>query len=157
MIAPEARAAEDARVARRRDRAARRWIVGVSAVSALSSTAMVLVLVLRADAVFFAMAEPLFTGAHPPHPMSADTRMAQCIGFGLFAGWSVSMAWTFASVPSSAMRPVARALLIGLTVWFVLDSGGCILSGAGWNAVPNAIYFVAMALPLSGLLRAERR
>jgi hypothetical protein len=133
----------------------RRWIVLNSVLCALGSTAFVAILVLRADAIFFAISEPLFVAPHPPHPMSADTRMANCIAFGLFAGWSVSIAWSYAAMPAAAIRTVSRALLAGLAVWFVLDSGGCILSGAPWNAAANSVYLVAMTIPLVALLRAK--
>lgn len=131
----------------------RRWILALSIPATLTSIAFVLILVLRADALFFASADRLFTGAHPPHPMSDDTRMAQCILWGLFGGWSVTIAWTYARVPSAAIGEVSRALLGGLVVWYVLDSGGCILSGAAWNAAINTVYMVAITIPLVALVR----
>lgn len=139
--------------------ATRRWrllIIVVNVVCAIWAAWGVSLLVLRADATFFAMLEPLFLGPHPAHPMSDDTRMSQCIGLGLFAGWAVTMAWTYAIVPSIAIREVSRALGGGLVVWYVLDSGGCILSGAGLNVVGNTAYAVVMAIALVALRRAPR-
>src|SRR5690606_18198742 len=98
-----------------------RWrllIIAVNAMCAIWASAGVALLVLRADAIFFAMLEPLFLGPHPPHAMSDDTRMSQCIALGLFAGWAVTMAWTYATVPSIAIREISRALGGGLAVWY---------------------------------------
>lgn len=131
----------------------RRWIIAVSALATLGSVIAVIILVVRADSLFLAGMEPLFVEPHPAHPLSDDTRMAQCILFGLFGGWSVTMAWTFATIPRSAIVPVSRALLGGLVVWYVLDSAGSILSGAAWNAASNTVYMVLITIPLVALLR----
>lgn len=136
-------------------RSARLAVVALGAASALVSTAFVLVLVLRLDALFFTLAEPLFSAPHPPHAMSDDTRMAQCILWGLFGGWGVAMAWAFARVPTVAVRELSRATMGGLVVWYVLDSGGCLLSNAPGNAAFNTVYMIAITIPLIRLMRRE--
>lgn len=135
----------------------RRFVIAVAGLSALVSIAFVAILLARADASFLAINEPLFVGTHPSHALSDDTRMAQCIGFGLFGGWSVTIAWAYAIVPTNALRPMSKALLGGTVVWYGLDSIGSIASHAPWNAALNTVYFVAMVVPLVAIIRISAR
>jgi hypothetical protein len=135
----------------------RRWVIAIGGLNALLSVFFLALLVAHADESFLAINEPLFVGAHPAHALSDDTRMAQSIGFGLFGGWSVAIAWTYAIVPASALGPVSKALLGGTVVWYALDSVGSIVSHAPWNAALNTVYFVLIVIPLVALIRTGRR
>lgn len=64
---------------------------------------------------------------------------------GVIAGWGAMM-MALAGEWSPATAPVIRrALIVGMGVWFVLDSTGSVLTGGAANLLPNAL-FLALAV-----------
>lgn len=136
----------------------RQVVFAVAVASAVAGGALEAVLVLRLDELFLAIAEPFFwPSAHPPHALSEDARLGQAIGFGFWAGISVTQAWLVRRLEDEPLRPVARALLAGHLVWYVLDSAGSAAAGAWLNVITNSVYGVVMGVALFRLGRAPAR
>ena len=73
---------------------------------------------------------------------------------GLYAGWSVTMLIVATDEALWRHPRTWTAILVGLLVWFVLDSAGSIATGAIFNVIGNAVYWLAMSIPAWFLRRA---
>ena len=110
-------------------------------------------LVLHLDEAFLRIHELAFLPRHPPHPLTPDTRLGQGLGFGFFAGGSLTQSWLLAPREDRALGTVARALLAGHALWYVLDSASSAASGAWVNVASNTVYAFALGVPLAILAR----
>jgi hypothetical protein len=84
-------------------------------------------------------------------PTADLARLGFGISGGLLVGWAVSML--------SLRRPLARrvdAHLLGLGLWFVLDSVASVAAGASANVAGNLVFLVLFGAPLLSLRLAER-
>ncbi len=66
----------------------------------------------------------------------------------VMAGWGVCIAF-IAAYPFQRREPWAWAcLLVGLTLWYVVDTGFSLAYGVVFNAIGNTVLLIAAGLPL---------
>jgi len=96
----------------------------------------------------------LFDWTPGPHDevLTRDARWFGAIMAGVCAGLGGIFAFVVApllTLPNEAARNLAkRGGLISICIWFVIDSVGSIAAGVPSNAVLNAIFFLAITVPL---------
>ncbi len=79
---------------------------------------------------------------------ASTTRFVSAIGGGLLLGWGV-MVWCLqAYVYDACPEGVRRSVVIGATLWYVLDSVGSVLSGNPVNALTNTCIILVAVGPL---------
>lgn len=77
-----------------------------------------------------------------------STRFLAALTSGFLTGWGL-MIWCLRRwVYDAAPEGVRKSVLIGLICWFILDSGGSILSGNPSNALFNIVFLLLAVGPL---------
>jgi hypothetical protein len=98
---------------------------------------------------------PILSGFWPDGVIPADVRGFAMFNFGIAGGLTAGfglLAWFVARNPvRRGERWGAVALLWSLVLWFVLDSGMSIYSGAPLNVVINGAFLVIGVIPLIAL------
>ena len=85
--------------------------------------------------------------------LSDEARLLSAVLGGVMAGWGVMM-WRLVSGPIARGEAEARqTLLIGTTVWFLLDSMGSMVSGWPANVALNMGFYPMFLFPLLALGR----
>lgn len=86
---------------------------------------------------------------------SDEARLLNAVLGGVMAGWGVMM-WRLVSGPITRGDSEARqTVLIGTSVWFVLDSAGSIISGWPANVALNIGFYALFLFPLLALGRTD--
>lgn len=79
---------------------------------------------------------------------SPESRLLLAITSGILVGWGAMM-WLIATQLYEANSKLARTMILtSITVWFVVDSTGSIISGAPINALLNLGFVALFYLPL---------
>lgn len=95
---------------------------------------------LLADAVFWPLDGAQLIDTQAAHVLAA-------IGGGVMVGWGVMM-WLVLDRLLPADPKLARLLMIEATfAWYLVDSTGSFVSGAGVNVLLNTILLAAIVLP----------
>lgn len=73
-------------------------------------------------------------------------------------GWSITFFATFQAANAlhgEAAATVWRTTLMGLTVWYIIDSTLSVATGFAGNAVVNTLFFASLAFPIlcAGVLK----
>ena len=89
-----------------------------------------------------------------PAGFSEPTRQVITVLGGVLVGWGATLLWLARGPLGGPDGPsVARAALIGLVAWFVVDSAGSWVSNLPGNIVLNVLSFAILAPPLWMLRR----
>lgn len=79
---------------------------------------------------------------------SPESRLLLAITSGILVGWGALM-WLIATQLYEANSKLARTMILtSITVWFVVDSTGSIISGAPINALLNLGFVALFYLPM---------
>lgn len=79
---------------------------------------------------------------------SPESRLLLAITSGILVGWGALM-WLIATQLYEANPKLARTMILtSITVWFIVDSTGSIISGAPINALLNLGFVALFYLPL---------
>ena len=92
-----------------------------------------------------------------PAALSREAVFGVAISGALTLSWGVLM---LGLVRDRTLGPnVWQTMTTALTIWFVVDSLASIISGAGVNAISNAVLYATFLLPLakSGMLVRDNR
>ncbi len=135
-----------------------RWLFVVSVIISIFGILMALVSGTPAFDLFNRQIDPAFWGANPVDP---NARAFQAWVYGLWgatiAGWGIFLAF----IPHYPFRNKERwtwdCLVLGLGVWFVLDTGLSVYYHVYFNALFNTGLLILVALPLWGTRKAFRR
>lgn len=90
-----------------------------------------------------------------PGPFSAATRQSSAVLGGVMVGWGATLFALAGPTFSHARGPVARAVSVGLVLWFVVDSVASVVSGLPGNVALNGLFGFAFAMPLVRLAGGE--
>ncbi len=84
-----------------------------------------------------------------PQGFSNPERQLSAVLGGVLCGW----AWLlYRLARPEVFNPAIRKIMVqSVWVWFVLDSGGSILSGLPLNAVSNVVFLLTLLVPLTQL------
>ena len=87
-----------------------------------------------------------------PADPSSEARWMGAIGAGLSGGIGIMIARIFAPIirmddPVTG-KIVKRGGILGMIVWFVIDSSGSVAAGVPSNAVFNAVFLLLIVVPL---------
>lgn len=80
--------------------------------------------------------------------LSHDARWLSAIGAGLTASLGTLLLLVVIPGLKAGDPAVRRGALIAISVWYVVDSLGCIIAGVPSNALFNTFFFLALAVPL---------
>lgn len=120
------------------------WIAGL----ALFSLAAVFSRAVTGDFFNFVM----FGATETPATFSPEAVEYQTVLFRMLAGVTIGWCATLAFVVLGPFRNGERwgwhAVAVAVVAWFVIDSGACIVSGFGGNAVLNTVLLVGAIPPL---------
>lgn len=92
---------------------------------------------------------PVFwpAGALPPEAR-AFQQWAYGVQGAVLCGWAIFIAFLSMYAFPLHQRWVWWCFVIGLSVWFVIDTAISLCFGVGFNALVNLLLFVALAVPL---------
>lgn len=120
------------------------WIAGL----AVFTLASIFSQLITSDFFNFVM----FGSAETPATFSPDAIEYQRVLFRILGGVTIGWCATLTFVTLKPFRAGERwawyALAVPLAAWFVIDSGSCIVSGFGGNAVLNAVLLAGAIPPL---------
>jgi hypothetical protein len=94
-------------------------------------------------------------------PGEPDVAEARTLSFAIgvsgavMVGWGVSMLLVYLDASVIEQPRLARAFLVGVVAWFVLDCSVSITLGAVVNAAANVVFLAALLPPLAALSRTR--
>lgn len=89
-------------------------------------------------------------------PRFEDSPILAClIGImgAVFAGWGVTLFLAVRNAENPSIQSVLDALMIGLIVWFILDSALSAYTGAVWNIAINVATLAIFLVPMQVMRR----
>lgn len=94
-------------------------------------------------------------------PGEPDVSEARTLSFAIgvsgavMVGWGASMLLVYLDATTIEQPRLARAFLVGVVTWFVLDCAVSLTLGAVVNAAANVVFLAALLPPLAALSRAR--
>lgn len=79
-----------------------------------------------------------------------EARLMSAIGGGVMAGWGTTLWLLVRKLFLIEPQGIKSVILAGMSVWFVIDSTGSLLSGAPLNILLNGAVLVLYFVPLRG-------
>lgn len=132
----------------------RLWLIGASALVIVAGLGLALL------ALFGSMTWLMEVLYLPGEPDVADARtLSFAIGVSgaVMVGWGVSMLLVYLDALAVEQPRLARAFLVGVVAWFVLDCTVSLALGAVLNAAANVVFLAALLPPLAALSRSRSR
>ena len=126
-----------------------RWLLAVGLLTVLFGVVMALLNGTAAFDVFNQQIDPVFWGVEGPSDASAlFQRWAYGAWGATLAGLGILIVFTV-QFPFRRQETWARdCLVLGLVVWYVLDTGISLFFGVYFNAIFNSLLLVFFAIPL---------
>lgn len=109
-----------------------------------------------------AFADWLFASfGRAPSTVEAPLQFATALMGAVTLGWALTLSVAFraaALLPPEAQSRFWRGILLGMVIWYGVDSALSIATGFPLNAVSNSVVMTALLVPLwfGGALRAQR-
>ena len=126
-----------------------RWLFVFSLIVVVFGLGMALLNRTPLFAVFDSQVNPVFWGANPlPIGVSSFQGWAYGVLGATMAGWGVFLALIARYPFRNRERWAWDALLMGLSLWYLTDTGLSLYFGVVFNAIFNTAIFVLAMLPL---------
>ena len=81
-------------------------------------------------------------------PLSDEARISAAVIGGVMAGWGVMLFALVSGPMASGERDAQRMYVLGLAVWFVVDTTASLLAGWPGNALLDCGFLLALLRPL---------
>lgn len=134
-----------------------RWRLWLLAASALVIVAGVGLALLALFGSMSWLMEVLYLPGEPDVAEARTLSFAIGVSGAVMVGWGVSMLLVYVDATAIEQPRLARAFLVGVVAWFVLDCTVSITLGAVMNAAANVVFLAALLPPLAALSRTRER
>jgi hypothetical protein len=84
----------------------------------------------------------------------ASTTFGTSLAGAVTAGWGATL-WSLAAARDLDWPAVGRAVLIGVSAWFVLDAMVSVVTGFPGNVIPNLLFVALLVPPALGLAKGR--